>query len=57
MAPPGSEPPGDYAEVLARVKDFVVRERLRGVVAANAATVLLYWNIGKVILERQFEEG
>ncbi len=33
------------------------RERLRVVVAANSALVLLYWDLGKAILDRQAVEG
>jgi predicted nuclease of restriction endonuclease-like (RecB) superfamily len=49
--------PRDYAEVLADLKDRVGRERLRTVMAANSAMVLLYWDIGATILQRQSKEG
>jgi predicted nuclease of restriction endonuclease-like (RecB) superfamily len=57
MAPPRSELPRDYAIILGKLKERVAQERLRVVVAANTAMVLLYWDIGKVILDRQSEEG
>jgi len=47
----------DYAAVLANLKERVGRERLRVVVAANAAMVLLYWDIGRVVLDRQADEA
>ena len=49
--------PEGYAEVLADLKQRIARERVRVVMAANAAMVLLYWDIGRVILERQKMEG
>ena len=57
VAPPRSELPRDYAVILGKLKERVAQERLRVVVAANTAMVLLYWDIGKVILDRQSEEG
>jgi hypothetical protein len=52
VAPPKTELPAGYAAVLAVLKERVSRERLRVIVAANAAMLLLYWDIGKVILGR-----
>lgn len=49
--------PEGYAEVLADLKQRIARERVRVVMAANAAMVLLYWDVGRVILERQKTEG
>jgi predicted nuclease of restriction endonuclease-like (RecB) superfamily len=57
VAPARSELPKDYAAVLAEIKDRVRQERLRVVLAANSAMVLLYWDIGRVILDRQAREG
>jgi len=56
--PPGKgELPDDYGEILAEIKDRIRSERLRVVMAANAAMVLMYWDIGKTILDRQAREG
>ena len=56
-APVGKEAlPIDYGTVLADLKERIQSERLRVKLAANAAMVLLYWDIGKVILERQAQE-
>lgn len=52
-----SSMPKDYAEVLKRIKERIGRERLRTVLAANAAMVVLYWEIGREILERQEKAG
>lgn len=49
--------PTDYGTVLADLKERIQSERLRVTLTANAAMVLLYWDIGKVILERQAQEG
>jgi predicted nuclease of restriction endonuclease-like (RecB) superfamily len=57
VAPIRSDLPKDYASALAEIKDRVRQERLRVVLAANSAMVLLYWDIGRVILDRQAREG
>lgn len=49
--------PLDYAEALGEIKQRIQRDRLRVVLAANAAMVLLYWDIGRAILDRQQREG
>jgi predicted nuclease of restriction endonuclease-like (RecB) superfamily len=52
-APPLSDLPEDYAEILINIKSRIQQERLRVVMAANSAMILLYWDVGKMILERQ----
>jgi predicted nuclease of restriction endonuclease-like (RecB) superfamily len=49
--------PGDYAEVLGTLKERILRERLKTVLAANTAMILLYWDIGREILVRQDQAG
>ena len=39
------------------IKERVQTERLKAVLAANSALVLLYWDIGHSILEKQQKEG
>ena len=51
------ETPHDYALTLEELKARIQEERLRVVLSANAAMVLLYWDIGCVILDRQQQEG
>jgi predicted nuclease of restriction endonuclease-like (RecB) superfamily len=51
------ELPAGYAEMLGEIKLRIQQERLRVVMAANSAMVLLYWDIGRLILERQEAEG
>ena len=49
--------PADYAALLGEIKERSRNERVRVVLAANQAMVLLYWDIGKAILARQEREG
>lgn len=49
--------PRDYAETLGEIKQRIQQERLRVVLTANSAMVLLYWDIGRMILDRQQREG
>ena len=57
-APPGrGELPADYAVLLGEIKERIRTERVRVVLAANQAMVLLYWDIGKAIFARQEREG
>ncbi len=49
--------PADYVEVPGDIKERIRSKRLRVTLAANAAIVLLYWDIGKVIPDRQKKEG
>ena len=49
--------PRDYAETLSAIKQRIQAERQRVVMAANAAMVLFYWDIGRMILERQERAG
>ena len=55
--PPTFEMSANYGELLQDLKERITKERLRVTMAANAAMVLLYWDIGRAILERQQKEG
>lgn len=57
VAPPRLELPRDYAKTLGEIKQRIQQERLRVVLAANSAMVLLYWDIGRMILDRQERAG
>ena len=57
VAPAAAESPASYAEVLADLKQRIGHERLRVVMASNAAMVMLYWDIGQRILDKQNSEG
>jgi predicted nuclease of restriction endonuclease-like (RecB) superfamily len=56
-APAKAGLPRDYADALGAIKRRIREERLRVVLAANAAMVLLHWDIGRTILERQDRAG
>lgn len=49
--------PDDYPGLLDALKSRIAQERVRVVMAANAAMVLLYWDIGRAIGERQEVAG
>ena len=55
--PPAGEAPADYAVWLADLKARIRQERLRVVLAGNAVMVLLYWDIGHSILDKQAAQG
>jgi len=57
VAPARTEQPAGYAETLGEIKRRIQEERLRVVLSANSAMVLLYWDIGRTILVRQEREG
>lgn len=47
----------EYVTVLREIQKRIQTERLRIVMTANSAMILLYWDIGQIILERQKSEG
>ena len=51
------ELPEDYAEFLKTVKKRVRTERLKAVLSANAVQILMYWDIGNDILQKQSQAG
>jgi predicted nuclease of restriction endonuclease-like (RecB) superfamily len=57
VPPPTSDAPADYSAWLADLKARIHQERLRVVLASNAAMVLLYWDIGRSILDKQTVQG
>lgn len=57
VAPTHTGLPSDYARILRHLKQRIQQERLRTVMAANSAMVLLYWDIGRTILARQDTAG
>lgn len=56
-APPKAGLPKDYAQTLEAIKRRIRQERLRVVLSANSAMVILYWDIGQFILDRQKKSG
>ncbi len=49
--------PVDYPAFLCEVKRVVATTRARAIVAANSEMTLLYWRIGRMIVEKQTEKG
>jgi predicted nuclease of restriction endonuclease-like (RecB) superfamily len=47
----------NYAGFLSDIKEQIRKERLKTVLSANSALVILYWNIGHAILGKQEREG
>ncbi|MBF0136722.1 MAG: PDDEXK nuclease domain-containing protein [Magnetococcus sp. DMHC-1] len=52
-----TQPPTGYAEWLAELKTRIHTAQQRAALAVNRELVLLYWQIGRDILERQAREG
>jgi len=46
-----------YAELLGQIKLRIRQGQTRAVLSANAEMILTYWDIGRMILERQEREG
>ncbi|MFA7561884.1 MAG: PDDEXK nuclease domain-containing protein [Methanoculleus sp.] len=49
--------PDDFAALLVDVKERILSARTRAVLAVNAELVRLYWEVGRIIHERQRSEG
>src|SRR5580700_3163681 len=56
MAKALQSPPG-YAALLRDIKERVRTAQVRAALAVNRELILLYWSIGRDILERQKVEG
>lgn len=58
MTTPAFPPDGDdYASLLAELKERIRTARLKAAVAVNQELILLYWSIGRDILDRQIAAG
>jgi predicted nuclease of restriction endonuclease-like (RecB) superfamily len=49
--------PESYTVFLVNLKKRIQQERLKVVLSANAALVMMYWDIGNSILQKQHHEG
>ena len=56
-APKLSAPPEGYADWLAELKTRIHSTQQRAALAVNRELVLLYWQIGRDILDRQARQG
>lgn len=52
-----SDLPDTYAALLGDLKSRIAEARLKAALAVNSELILLYWQIGRDILERQRDEG
>jgi predicted nuclease of restriction endonuclease-like (RecB) superfamily len=57
VAPASHDLSRHYPELLKELKDRISHARLKTVLAANAALVTLYWEIGNTILQKQNAQG
>lgn len=57
VPPTAVDLPEGYGEFLAVIKKRVQADRLRAVISANVAQMLMYWDIGRDILHKQQTEG
>lgn len=46
-----------YQSLLGEIKTAIKQARLRATLAVNAEMILLYWQTGRMITERQLQEG
>jgi len=49
--------PNGYAELLESLKERIRQAQVHAALSVNRELVLLYWRIGKEILQRQEQEG
>ena len=57
MQPKNSVLPEGYSKFLASLKRRVQKARLKATLSVNRELILLYWEIGQMILKRQRKEG
>ena len=57
IAPNAIEMPEGYLSFIEEIKETVYKSRLKAAIHANRALVLMYWQIGKLVLQKQQEEG
>jgi predicted nuclease of restriction endonuclease-like (RecB) superfamily len=51
------EMPDGYFSFVKELKDFIKKEKLATILNANQRMIMMYWHIGKVILNKQEAEG
>jgi predicted nuclease of restriction endonuclease-like (RecB) superfamily len=54
---PGQAAPVGYAQLLKEIKARIQQSQTRAIFAANAELIHLYWDIGRMIDDRQRQEG
>ena len=43
----------DYAQTLDHLKQHIEQAQVRAIVSANKELIMLYWSIGKILVEKQ----
>jgi predicted nuclease of restriction endonuclease-like (RecB) superfamily len=51
------ELPEDYGDFLKQIKQRIKTERMKVILSANVAQILMYWDIGRDILQKQERSG
>jgi len=46
-----------YADLLGNIKTRIRQAQVRATISANTEMILMYWDIGRIIMERQQQEG
>lgn len=49
--------PQGYISFIKEIKQQIIKTRLQTVISANTSMIILYWQIGNAILQRQQNEG
>ena len=57
IAPTAIEIPDGYLSFIDEIIETVYKSRLKAAIHANRSLVLMYWQIGKLVLQKQQEEG
>jgi len=57
VAAPLAEIDADYADFIQELKIWIKQERIKSILSANSALVMMYWRIGSAILAKQKEQG
>lgn len=57
VSPVSQDLPEGYTAFFSELKGRIAHERVAAILSANAAMVLLYWDMGHAILERQERDG
>jgi len=57
VAAPLAEIDTDYIDFIQDLKTWIKQERIKSILSANSALVMMYWRIGSAILAKQKEQG
>jgi predicted nuclease of restriction endonuclease-like (RecB) superfamily len=57
QASPLASIPPDYHDFISKIKEQIATQRIKSMLNANSELILLYWHIGKAIMDKQQLEG